>query len=214
MGLKLIAILFLVVGAIYAAPAVDDELEDTQDEELADPTELDEESLDALTEEDDEEDQDEDAMDEEDPKKKKPKRKSCPAVLKGKKGFRPLVGFGQYCVCKAPSKAKGDEAEISEDDVEEHVESLAEDPKRKKKLSKKQKAKLFHNLIKNFFRRSDKCCYCVYNRRVVRLLVYLHKVHIMALKGKYMFYLHFRRLVTAAVGRRKAAAYFRALRRG
>merc|ERR1711976_92656 len=179
--------------------------------DLADPTELDEDSLDDLTEDDEE---DEDAIDEEeDPKKKgKKKRRSCPAVLKGKKGFRPLIGYGQYCVCKAPPRAKkGDEAEISEDDVADHVENLAEDPKRRKKLSKKQKAKLFHKLIKGSFRRSDKCCYCTYNKKMVRLLAFLHKAHMLAIKGKMVFYFHFRKLVYAAVGRKKAAAYFKAL---
>lgn len=191
---------------------------------MQDPTELDEESLDALTEDDDEEDeqeQDEDALDEEDPKRKPAKKaaKKCPAVLKGKRGFRAMIGYGAYCWCKGQSRPKmGDETEISEDDVAEHVENLAEDPKRKlpkrKRLTKKQKAKLFHGLVKNFFRRSDQCCYCTYNRKAVRLFAFLHKARAMALKGKIIFYYQFRRLVTAAVGRAKANAYFKALARG
>ena len=119
-------------------------------------------ALDALIEDEDEE-EDEGVVD--DAESKDAAKKTCPAVLKGK-GFRQLIGYGQYCVCKAAqSSMKGDETEISEDDVAAHVESLAEDPK---KLSKAQKKKLFDNLIKGAFRRADKCCYCTFNKRVVR----------------------------------------------
>ena len=68
-------------------------------------------------------------------------------------------------MCKAAQAPKGDETEISEDDVAAHVESLAEDPK---KLSKAAKKKLFDNMVKSAFRRADKCCYCTFNKRVVR----------------------------------------------
>merc|ERR1712071_138853 len=202
MGLKFVSILFLLVAAIYAAPAVEDEADD----KMMDPTQLDEESLDALMEDDDEK---------EDPKMNvEPAKRTCPAVLKGK-GFRQLIGYGQYCVCKAPQMSKkGDETEISEDDVTKHVESLAKDPKGYKKLTKQQKGKLFRDLTKGYFARSDKCCYCTYKKELVRLMAFLNKAKIMEKKAKMVFYYQFKKLVEAAVGKTKAFAYFKALMRG
>eukprot|EP00112_Aurelia_sp_Birch-Aquarium-sp1_P004756 Seg154.14 transcript_id=Seg154.14/GoldUCD/mRNA.D3Y31 product="hypothetical protein" protein_id=Seg154.14/GoldUCD/D3Y31 len=206
MGLKFVSILFLLVAAIYAAPAVEEE-----DDKMMDPAEIDEESLDALIEDENEDDEDEDNLEEE---AKDAAKKTCPAVLKGK-GFHQLIGYGRYCVCKAPQVSKkGDQTEISEDDVAEHVEGLAEDPRLKKKLSKAAKKKLFNNMVKSSFRRADQCCYCTFNKRIVRLMAFLNKAKIMARKAKLMFYFQFKKMVYAAVGKRRAAAYFRALRRG
>ncbi|XP_065067251.1 uncharacterized protein LOC135692851 [Rhopilema esculentum] len=94
---------------------------------------------------------------------------------------RPYFSKGKYCVCKKLRRPKGDEPEITEKDVDDHIKEMAEkvdDSMAGIKL--KSKGNALRKIVRSFFHRETLSCYCTYKRPIVRLmnaLRYLHYLH-------------------------------------
>ena len=121
-------------------------------------------ALDDVMEEDSEDDlAAEFELDEEDPRRRKSMK-------------RPYFSKGKYCVC-SKKRQSGDEAEVTEEDVEDHIDDVAEnvenalaDPRkrRRRRPSKKNWKLALRKLVSPFFRAETLGCYCTRNRAVVR----------------------------------------------
>ncbi|XP_065067257.1 nucleolin-like [Rhopilema esculentum] len=190
MDLKFLGIFLLLAVAAYAAPSM-------EVEESEDPVEAD--ALEDVMEDDSEEDLAADfELDEEDPRRRKSMK-------------RPYFSKGKYCVCSKKQK-KGDEAEVTEEDVEDHIDDVAEnvenalaDPRkrRRRRPSKKNWKLALRKLVSPFFRAETLGCYCTRNRAVVRLLNYLHLAHYIHLKQKKVFIKHVKYLVAQVKKQRR-----------
>eukprot|EP00795_Rhopilema_esculentum_P000455 gene455-10128_t len=154
MDLKLLGIFLLLAVAAYAAPST--EVEETEAE-----------ALDELMEDDSEDLAADFGLDEEDPRRRKSKK-------------MPYFSKGKYCVC-SKKRQRGDEAEVSEEDVEDHIDDVADnvenalaDPRRRCRPSKKTLQKALRRLVGPFFRPETLGCYCTRNKAVVRLVLLVY----------------------------------------
>ena len=84
---------------------------------------------------------------------------------------RPYFSKGKYCVCKKLRRPKGDEPEITEKDVDDHIKEVADkvdDSMAGIKLKSKRNA--LRKIVRSFFHRETLSCYCTYKRPIVRLV--------------------------------------------
>eukprot|EP00794_Sanderia_malayensis_P009180 gene9180-10154_t len=186
MALKLLGIFFLLVAAVYAAPSVKNEVDesyemDEADEVLDDPIEEDPEEIEQ--DEDDEDELEEDA-------KSKPKSHA-------------LFGYHSFCVCKKAAKPPAGDSEhrdeeMSMQDVEEHVAALSDASSKKKKFKN-----FLDNLVKPFLAKAKLGCFCTSNRAVIRLMRYLNAAAIAARKQKVAFSLRLKYLIVQVQKQKK-----------